>query len=86
MPGTKGSEECDVFIQGAVKPTCDDFLVYDTHEIEETEKDDYQQQNLYICTYNQKVISESYVAEGTEMELLVDEKMYRRIHEYLIED
>lgn len=35
---------------------------------------------------NQKVISESYVAEGTEMELLVDEKMYRRIHEYLIED
>ena len=33
---------------------------------------------------NQKVISESYGAEGTEMELLVDEKMYRRIHAYLL--
>lgn len=35
---------------------------------------------------NQKVISESYGAEGTEMELLVDENMYRRIHAYLLDN
>lgn len=34
---------------------------------------------------NQKVLSESYGADGTEMEILVDEKMYRKIHQYLKE-
>ena len=32
----------------------------------------------------QKVISEEYGADGTEMELLVDERMYERLREYMI--
>lgn len=35
---------------------------------------------------NQKVISENYGAEGTEMELMVDEIMFKKIHSYLVEE
>ena len=35
---------------------------------------------------SQKVINESYGADGTEMEILVDEKMYRKIRPYLTEE
>ena len=35
---------------------------------------------------NQKVISEEYGAEGTELELMVDEIMFRKIHSYIVED
>lgn len=34
----------------------------------------------------QKVLSESYGADGTELEMLVDDKMYRRLRQYLTED
>lgn len=34
---------------------------------------------------NQKVISEEYGADGTIMEIMVDEKMYRNIKQYIIE-
>jgi GTP-binding protein HflX len=34
---------------------------------------------------NQKVISEEYGADGTIMELMVDEQMFKKIHSYLTE-